>query len=86
MPDVSPAAPARVSTWVAIDQHKLSLVPASLPASGGTPEVVRVENTERASRRFVEKLGGPDREGGRIGTPPSIVALTVSDAPVPVRG
>jgi hypothetical protein len=59
MPDVSPAARARVSTWVAIDQHKLSLVPASLPASGGTPEVVRVENPERAIRRFVEKLGGP---------------------------
>jgi transposase len=45
---------------VSIDQHKLSLVAASLPASGGKPEVVRLENTERAVRRFVEKLGGPE--------------------------
>jgi transposase len=60
MPDVSSTAPAQVTTWVAIDQHKLSLVAATLPASGGTPEVVRLENTERAVRRFVEKLGGPE--------------------------
>ena len=60
MPDVSSTAPARVRTWVSIDQHKLSLVAATLPASGGTPEVVRLENSERAVRRFVEKLGGPD--------------------------
>jgi transposase len=60
MPDVSSTAPAQVSTWVAIDQHKLSLVAATLPASGGTPEVVRLENTERAICRFVEKLGGPE--------------------------
>lgn len=45
---------------VSIDQHKLSLVAATLPASGGTPEVVRLENTERAIRRFIEKLGGPE--------------------------
>ena len=60
MPDVSSTAPAQVTTWVAIDQHKLSLVAGILPASGGTPEVVRLENTERAIRRFVEKLGGPE--------------------------
>lgn len=60
MPDVSSTAPAVVTTWVAIDQHKLSLVAGMLPASGGTPEVVRLENTERAVRRFVEKLGGPE--------------------------
>jgi transposase len=46
--------------WVAIDQHKLSLVAAKLPASGGQPEVMRVENTERAIRRFVERLDGPE--------------------------
>ncbi len=28
MPDVSSTAPAQVRTWVAIDQHKLSLVSA----------------------------------------------------------
>jgi transposase len=60
MPDVSSTAPAQVRTWVAIDQHKLSLVAATLPERGGSPEVVRLENTERAVRRFVEKLGGPD--------------------------
>src|SRR5436305_10167731 len=60
MPDVSSTAPALVRTWVAIDQHKLSLVAAILPATGGTPEVARLENTERAVRRFIEKLGGPE--------------------------
>lgn len=60
MPDVISTAPACVRTWVAIDQHKLSLVAASLPASGGEPVVARLENTERAIRRFVEKLGGPE--------------------------
>jgi hypothetical protein len=60
MPDVSSTAPAQVITWVAIDQHKLSLVAGILPASGGTPEVVRLENTERAIRRLVEKLGGSE--------------------------
>src|SRR5437588_3272825 len=60
MPDVSSTAPAQVRMWVSIDQHKLSLVAATLPAVGGTPEVVRLENTERAVRRFVEKLGGPE--------------------------
>jgi transposase len=59
MPDVSSTAPVQVTKWVAIDQHKLSLVAGILPASGGTPEVVRLENTERAIRRLVEKLGGP---------------------------
>jgi hypothetical protein len=68
MPDVSSTAPAQVRTWVAIDQHKLSFVAAILPASGGTPGVVRLENSERASRRFVEKLGG--REGLVVGYEP----------------
>lgn len=60
MPDVSSTAPAVVTTWVAIDQHKLSLMAATLPASGGQAEVVRLENTERAIRRFIDRLGGPD--------------------------
>ncbi len=60
MPDVSSTAPARARTWVAIDQHKLSLVAAMLPASGGEPEVVRLESTERAIRRFIDRLGGSD--------------------------
>jgi hypothetical protein len=60
MPDVSSTALAGVITWVAIDQHKLSLVAASLPASGGEPEVTRLENTERAIRRFIDRLGDPE--------------------------
>ncbi len=60
MPDVSSTAPAQIRMWVAIDQHKLSLVAAMLPASGGQPEVVRVENTERAIRRFLQRLGGAE--------------------------
>lgn len=60
MPDVSSNAPTDVRLWVAIDQHKLSLVAATLPPWGGAPEVHRVETTERAIRRFIEKLGGPD--------------------------
>jgi transposase len=59
MSDVSSVAPAQVTTWVAIDQHKLSLVVATLPASGGEPEVARLESTERAVRRFIERLGSP---------------------------
>jgi hypothetical protein len=65
MPDVSSTAPAQVRTWVAIDQHKLSIVAATLPAAGGEPEVKRVENAERAIRRFIERLGGPEGLGGR---------------------
>jgi len=60
MPDVSSTAPAQVRILVAIDQHKLSLVAATLPVTGGQPEVMRVENTERAIRRFVQRLGGAD--------------------------
>jgi hypothetical protein len=41
MSDVSSTAPAQVRMWVSIDQHKLSLVAATLPASGGMPEVAR---------------------------------------------
>ena len=60
MPDVSSTAPARVDRWIVFDVHKNSLVAGVLPATGGTPEVTRLENTERAVRRFVARLGGPD--------------------------
>ncbi|HEY2653095.1 MAG TPA: IS110 family transposase [Solirubrobacteraceae bacterium] len=46
--------------WVSIDQHKLSIVAATLPPSGGQPELHRIETTERAIRRFIERLGGPE--------------------------
>ena len=59
MPDVISIAPADVRLWVALDVHKLSIVAATLPLTGGRPEVCRIETTERAIRRFVDGLGGP---------------------------
>ena len=60
MPDVTPCLhPGQVRGWVAIDQHKFSIVAAVLPPDGGKPEVSRIETTERAIRRFIAKQGGP---------------------------
>ncbi len=60
MPDRTPCiAPGDVRLFVALDVHKLSIVAAVLPPSGGQPEVSRIETTERAIRRFVDRLGGP---------------------------
>jgi transposase len=63
VPDVSliaPApAPADVRLWVSLDVHKFSIVAATLAPSGGKPEVSRIETTERAIRRFIDRLGGP---------------------------
>ncbi len=39
--------------------HKLSIVAAILPPTGGQPEVQQIETTGVAIRRFVERLGGP---------------------------
>jgi transposase len=61
MPDVIPSMrPGDVRRWVAIDQHKFSIVAAVLPPDGGKPEVCRLETTEKAIRRFIDRLGGPD--------------------------
>jgi hypothetical protein len=46
-----------VRRWVAIDQHKFSIVGAVLPPDGGEPEVCRIETT-KAVRRFIDRLGG----------------------------
>lgn len=60
MPDVTPSLhPGQVRRWVAFDQHKFSIVASVLPPDGGKPEVFRIETTERAIRRFIDKLGGP---------------------------
>ena len=60
MPDVTSSIRASdVRLWVSIDQHKLSIVAATLPPSGGQPELHRIETTERAIRRFIDRLGGP---------------------------
>jgi transposase len=60
MPDVISRAPADARLFVALDVHKLSIVAAMLPPSGGQPELTRIETTETAIRRFIQKLGGPD--------------------------
>jgi transposase len=60
VPDVSSTAPADVRLWVCLDVHKFSIVAATLPAAGGQPELHRIETTERAIRRLVDRLGGPD--------------------------
>ncbi len=60
MSDVTSNAPADPRLWVALDVHKFSIVAATLPPAGGKPEVVRIETTEKAIRRFVDRLGGPE--------------------------
>lgn len=60
MPDVSSRAPAVVRVWVALDAHKLSIVAAALAPSGGTPEIIEIENTPRAIGRLIARLGGPE--------------------------
>ena len=60
MPDVSSCAPAQVSLWVVLDVHKFSIVAATLPATGGSPELHRVETTEKAIGRFIDRLGGAE--------------------------
>ena len=59
MPDVSSNAPLEPRLWIALDVHKLSIVAATLPPTGGRPEVCQLETTRVALRRFVERLGGP---------------------------
>lgn len=61
MPEITPSIqPSDVRLWVALDVHKFSIVAATLPPAGGTPQLTRIETTERAIRRFIERLGGPD--------------------------
>ena len=61
MPDVTPCLhPGQVRRWISFDQHKFSIVAAVLPPDGGQPEVQRIETTEKAIRRFIEKQGGPE--------------------------
>ncbi len=60
MSHVSAPCPDRVSTWLALDVHKLSIVAGVLPGDATDPEVVQLENTERAVRRLIAKVGGPE--------------------------
>ena len=60
MLDVISMAPADVRLWVSLDVHKLSIVAAALPPTGGQPEVQQIETTRVAVRRFIDRLGGPE--------------------------
>ena len=61
MSDVTASiAPTDVRLWVSLDVHKFSIVAATLPPDGGKPVVCRIETTERAIRRFIARLGGPE--------------------------
>jgi hypothetical protein len=48
----------RCAQFVSLDVHKLSIVAATLPPAGGQPKVERIETTEKAIRRFIDRLGG----------------------------
>ena len=62
MPDVSSnASAATTRTFVALDVHKNSITGAVLAAEGGTPEIVQLEHSEKAIRRLIARLGGPER-------------------------
>jgi transposase len=97
MPDVGSTAPERVRLWVALDVHKFSIVAATLPPSGGAPELHRIETTPAAIRRFIERLGGAEGlavcyeagPGGydllRLLTRLGVACDVIAPSPVPVR-
>jgi transposase len=60
MPDVTSLTPAAVRMRCALDVHKRSIVAAYEPEDprDGGLELVEIENTERALRRLVRRLGG----------------------------
>src|SRR5438309_10082247 len=61
MPDATPCLlPDEVRRWISFDQHSFSIVVAVLPPDAGKPEVQRIETTEKAIRRFIDKQGGPE--------------------------
>jgi hypothetical protein len=68
MPDVtSSIAPSDVRLWVSIDQHKFSIVAATLPRSGGQPELHRIETTERAGDPALDRASRrPAGPGGLL--------------------
>ena len=99
VPDVTASiAPADVRLWVSLDVHKFSIVAATLPVDGGKPQGCRIETTERAIRRFSDRLGGPAGlavcyeagPGGftlwRLLTKIGVACDVVAPSLVPVRG
>jgi hypothetical protein len=66
MLDVISMAPADVRLWVSLDVHKLSIVAAALPPTGGQPEVQQIET--RGSRSVGSSTGSVVRRGWRSAT------------------
>jgi transposase len=61
MSDVSSNASARTTrVWVALDVHKNAITAGVLPAEGGQVELAQLDNSEKAIRRLIRRLGGPD--------------------------
>ena len=59
MPDVSSnASAATTRTFVALDVHKNAITAGVLAREGSQPELVQLENSEKAIRRFIKRLGG----------------------------
>jgi transposase len=46
--------------WVALDVHKNAITAGVLPAEGGQVELAQLENSEKAIRRLIGRLGGPE--------------------------
>ena len=65
MPDVTSTAPTEVRGRCALDIHKRSIVAAYEPEDprDGTLELIAIANSERALRRLVRRLGGPQGLG-----------------------
>ena len=99
MPDVMARLPLPWygrERWATIDQHKLSLVAATLPAVGGTPEVCRLEATSGRSggswRSGAGRRGGGWLSGGawrgalrRLLTKLGVACDVVAPSLIPVR-
>jgi hypothetical protein len=69
VPDVAASiAPTDVLLWVALDVHKFSIVAATLSPVGGTPGLARIETTEKAIRRFIDRSAssGDSQHRGHI--------------------
>lgn len=61
MPDVSSnASVVTTRVWVALDVHKNAITAGVMPADGGQVELSQLENSERAIRRLIGRLGGSE--------------------------
>ena len=64
--------------------HKNAITAGLLPAEGGQVELAQLENSEKAIRRLIGRLGGP--EGSRSVTRPARAATTLIGCCVDGRG